>query len=146
MLSDQPVYATLPTADLARLRQFYEDVLEFKPSRDTPAGIYYGAARGTFFAITRSGGEPSGSHTQMGFAVTGLEEDVARLRQRGVKFEEYETPKTVDGIADMGVGRAAWFQDPDGNLIGMIQFNDPLERLGSAAAAISRGGATPPPG
>jgi predicted enzyme related to lactoylglutathione lyase len=126
MLSDQPVYATLPTADLARLRQFYEDVLEFKPSRDTPAGIYYGAARGTSFAITRSGGKPSGSHTQMAFAVTGIDDEVARLRVRGVTFEEYETPKTVNGVADMGVGRAAWFKDPDGNLIGMIQFNDPL--------------------
>jgi catechol-2,3-dioxygenase len=43
-----------------------------------------------------------------------------------VTFEEYETPHTVDGIADMGVGRAAWFKDPDGNLIGIIQFNDPV--------------------
>jgi catechol 2,3-dioxygenase-like lactoylglutathione lyase family enzyme len=126
MLTDQPVYATMPTADLARLRRFYEDVLEFKPSRDTPAGIYYGAGRGTFFAVTRSGGKATGSHTQMAFAVTGIDDEVARLQARGVTFEEYETPKTVNGVADMGVGRAAWFKDPDGNLIGMIQLNDPL--------------------
>jgi predicted enzyme related to lactoylglutathione lyase len=46
--------------------------------------------------------------------------DPARLR----RFYE-ETPKTIDGIADMAVGRAAWFKDPDGNLIGMIQLNTP---------------------
>ena len=45
------------------------------------------------------------------------------LQRRGVTFEEYENPKTVDGIATLPVGRTAWFRDPDGNLIGMIQFN-----------------------
>ena len=29
MLTDRPVYAILPTADVARLRRFYEDVLGF---------------------------------------------------------------------------------------------------------------------
>ena len=38
----------------------------------------------------------------------------------------YESPRTVDGIADMEVGRAAWFKDPDGNLIGMIQLDRPF--------------------
>lgn len=122
MLSDQPVYATLPTADLASLRRFYEDVLGFTVRSETPAGIYYQAGDGTYFAITVSSGRPSGSHTQMGFEVRNLEEVVATLRARGAVFEEYETPKTVDGIADVGVGKAAWLRDPDGNLIGMIEF------------------------
>ncbi len=126
MLADYPVYATLPTADLGRLRRFYEDVLGLKVRLDTPAGIYYDAGGGTFFAVTRSSGKATGSHTQMAFRLTNIEREVADLRRRGVVFEEYETPKTVDGIADMGVGRAAWLKDPDGNLIGMIQFNDPV--------------------
>jgi catechol 2,3-dioxygenase-like lactoylglutathione lyase family enzyme len=49
--------------------------------------------------------------------------EVRDLQRRGVTFEEYENPKTVDGIATIPVGRTAWFRDPDGNLIGMIQFN-----------------------
>jgi catechol-2,3-dioxygenase len=122
MLADHPVYATLPTQDLARLRRFYEDVLGLKVRSETPAGIYYEAGDGTFFAITRSSGKATGSHTQMAFRLTNIEREVADLRKRGAVFEEYETPKTVDGIADMGVGRAAWLKDPDGNLIGMIQF------------------------
>jgi catechol-2,3-dioxygenase len=124
MLADYPVYATLPTQDLARLRRFYEDVLGFTVRSETSAGIYYGAGDGTYFAITRSSGKASGSHTQIGFGLTDLEREVQELRSRGAVFEEYETPKTVNGIADMGVGRAAWLKDPDGNLIGMIQFND----------------------
>jgi O-acetyl-ADP-ribose deacetylase (regulator of RNase III)/predicted enzyme related to lactoylglutathione lyase len=122
MLSDHPVYATLPTADMTALRRFYEDVLGFTVKSETPAGIYYQAGDGTYFAITQSSGRPSGSHTQMGLEITNIEDEVAALRDRGAVFEEYETPKTVDGIADVGVGRAAWLKDPDGNLIGMIEF------------------------
>src|SRR6476659_11157261 len=52
MLSDHPVYATLPTADMEALRRFYEDVLVFAVRSETPAGIYYQAGDGTYFAIT----------------------------------------------------------------------------------------------
>jgi predicted enzyme related to lactoylglutathione lyase len=48
---------------------------------------------------------------------------VADLKRRGVVFEEYESPKTVDGIATTPIGRAAWFKDPDGNLIAMLEFS-----------------------
>jgi predicted enzyme related to lactoylglutathione lyase len=43
-----------------------------------------------------------------------------------VVFESYETPATVEGIARIGAGRAAWFTDPEGNLLGLIQFDEPV--------------------
>jgi catechol 2,3-dioxygenase-like lactoylglutathione lyase family enzyme len=124
MLSDQQVYAAIPTADLDTARRFYEDVLGFVPREANPAGIYYDASGGTYFVLTRSSGKASGSHTQMAFRVSDIESEVRDLQSRGVTFEEYETPKTVGGIATIPIGRTAWFRDPEGNLIGMIQFND----------------------
>ena len=123
MLSDHQVYAAIPTDDMERLRPFYEGVLGFVPREANPAGIYYDAGGGTYFVLTRSSGKASGTHTQMAFRVTNIESEVRDLQRRGVTFEEYETPKTVDGIATIPIGRTAWFRDPDGNLIGMIQFN-----------------------
>jgi hypothetical protein len=41
----------------------------------------------------------------------------------GVEFEEYDTPetRTEDGIAQMsGGGEAAWFKDPEGNLLSVV--------------------------
>ncbi len=122
MLADYPVYATLPTADVERLRPFYEETLGFQVLQANPGGITFQAGEGTYFAITQSSGEASGSHTQMGFAVTDIDKIVAELHRRGVVFQAYETPKTVDGVADMPGGRAAWLKDPDGNLIGMIEL------------------------
>ena len=126
MLKDHPAYATIPTADVDRLRPFYEDTLGFSPERITAAGVYYAAADGTLFAVTRSGGKASGSHTQLAFRVSGIDAEVADLRTRGVEFEEYdEGPfRTVDGIATLPIGRAAWFKDPDGNTIGLLQLDD----------------------
>ena len=122
MLSDFAAYATLPTSDVDRLRKFYEGVLGFAVTEETAAGVYLRAGDGTFFAVTRQSGQASGTHTQLGFRVHGIENVVADVRSRGVTMEEYETPHTVAGIADVPVGRAAWFKDPDGNLVGLVEF------------------------
>ncbi|MDQ3913055.1 MAG: hypothetical protein M3305_15065 [Actinomycetota bacterium] len=48
---------------------------------------------------------------------------VAGLRSRGVTFEEYDMPglKTVNGIAHFGPDKVAWFKDPDGNILSLVQ-------------------------
>ena len=125
MLRDHPVYATIPTSDVDRLRSFYEYTLGFEVIEETgAAGVFFGAGNRTLFAVTRQSGAASGTHTQMGFRVTAIDDEVADLRGRGITLEEYTTPQTVDGIANVPVGRAAWFRDPEGNLIGMVQFAD----------------------
>ena len=50
---------------------------------------------------------------------------MADLKGRGVVFEEYDTPglKTVDSVAATGAGHAPWLKDPEGNLLGLIQFD-----------------------
>jgi predicted enzyme related to lactoylglutathione lyase len=126
MLRDARVQTTLPARDVDALRPFYEEVLGFEPQAIRPAAVIYQAAAGTRFVISRSGNQSSGTHTQMSFVVDDIEREVGELRSRGVGFEDYEMPKTVEGIATMPAGRAAWFKDPAGNLLGLIQFDDPV--------------------
>jgi predicted enzyme related to lactoylglutathione lyase len=126
MLRDRRVHSTLPTDDVDALRPFYEEVLGFEPLAVRPGAVMYGAGDGTRFVISRSGARSSGAHTQMAFDVLDLEAEVRDLRARGVTFEAYEMPRTVDGIATMPAGRAAWFKDPHGNLIGLIEFAEPV--------------------
>jgi predicted enzyme related to lactoylglutathione lyase len=123
MLKDHPVYATIPATDVEQLTAFYADTLGFEPIKETRAGVFFGAANGTLFAVTRQSGGASGTHTQMGFRVEDIEQEVADLRRRGIEFEEYAAPQTVGGIAEVPVGKAAWFKDPQGNLIGMVEFS-----------------------
>jgi hypothetical protein len=41
-----------------------------------------------------------------------------------VTFEDYDLPglKTVDGIADLGGIKGAWFKDPEGNILSVVQL------------------------
>ena len=126
MLPDRRVHTTLPTSDPKRLRTFYEATLGFVPFVERPGAILYRAGDGSLFAISKAGARPTGGHTQMAFTVPDIVAEVAELRARGVVFEEYETPKTEQGIGRVGAGRAAWFKDPDGNLIGVLEFDEPV--------------------
>jgi hypothetical protein len=79
---------------------------------------------GTRFRLFRSGGAASGAHTQLAFIVVDLQSVVNELKSRGLEFENYDYPnlKTVDGVADLGYARAAWFKDSEGNLLGIAQL------------------------
>ena len=49
--------------------------------------------------------------------------EVAELKAKGVTFEEYDAPgfKTVDSIATGGGAMTAWFKDPEGNIMAIVQ-------------------------
>ena len=118
MLDGANVYATIPAQDLERARSFYADKLGLQPEEEGPEGLRYRCGDGGFLLFTSSG-EPSGTHTQLGWDVDDIEAAVATLRERGVVFEEYDLPdfKTVKGIAEIEGERAAWFKDSEGNLL-----------------------------
>ena len=126
MLSRCRVHTTLPTADLDRLRAWYEGVLGFTAMAIRPNAVLYETTPGSVFAISRGSVLSSSTHTQMAFTVDDIDAEVADLTSRGVVFEEYETPRTDGGIATIGPGRAAWFKDPDGNLLAVLQFDEPV--------------------
>jgi len=115
------VGTTLPAQDMARAKAFYRDKLGLTPTQENPAGVLYTLDAGTGFGLFPSSGKPSGTHTQMAIEVEDVERAVKDLQAKGVKFEEYDTPtlKTVDGIADLGGTKGAWFKDSEGNLIAL---------------------------
>lgn len=126
MLSDAPARAALPAADLERAKAFYADKCGLHPADENPAGAFYDCGGGSRFMLFSSAGSASGTHTQISFQVENIEGEVAELASKGVVFEEYDFPtmKTVKGIADVGLGRAAWFRDSEGNLIGVFESSD----------------------
>jgi catechol 2,3-dioxygenase-like lactoylglutathione lyase family enzyme len=118
MLDRADVYATIPAQDLERAKSYYADKLGLKPEEERPEGLRYSSENGGFL-LFESRGEPSGTHTQLGWDVDDIEAAVAMLRENGVVFEEYDMPglKTVNGIAEIAGEKAAWFKDSEGNLL-----------------------------
>jgi predicted enzyme related to lactoylglutathione lyase len=123
MLTDNRAIATLPAEDLQRAKSFYADVLGLKPADENPGGLIYEVGEGNRFLVFPSPTRPSG-HTQMSFWVKDVGAEVKDLKDKGVVFEEYDFPqlKTEGGIATLPSGRAAWFKDSEGNMIGVFQL------------------------
>jgi catechol 2,3-dioxygenase-like lactoylglutathione lyase family enzyme len=119
MLGDVRFGAVIPVKSVARARQFYEGVLGVTPVRIQDREVIYRAG-GALFAIYETEAAGKAGHTLGTFGgVEDIESVVAELRRRGVVFEEYDMPglKTVEGIADFGPEKVAWFRDPDGNIL-----------------------------
>jgi catechol-2,3-dioxygenase len=111
-------YGKLPAQDLERARRFYDEKLGLRPFAEQGPHLFFDVG-GARFLLFQSAGRPSGTHDQLGFVVDDLATRVAELKSRGVTFEEFEN--TVDGVADLGPVRAAWFKDTEGNLLNLIE-------------------------
>ena len=59
----------------------------YRTSRVSGAGLAHGE-----FLLFASGGTASGTHDQLRFSVTDIQAEVGDLKQRGVRFEEYDFP------------------------------------------------------
>ncbi|HEV2028906.1 MAG TPA: VOC family protein [Candidatus Dormibacteraeota bacterium] len=115
--------ATLPAHDLDRAKDFYSEKLGLTPTSEDRVGVHF-VVGGTRFRLFRSGGTASGTHTQLALIVSDIASQVGALQALGLRFEEYDYPnlKTIDGIADMGYAKAAWFKDSEGNLLGIAEM------------------------
>jgi catechol 2,3-dioxygenase-like lactoylglutathione lyase family enzyme len=124
MLSEFLAVTTLVVTDVAIAKPFYEDQLGLTLLEETAAGIRFGAGHGSQLTIRR-GQPPVGGQTVLHFEVKDIEAVVRDLTSRGVTFEEYESPKTVNFIAQFGPNRGAWFKDPAGNVLGLREGQVP---------------------
>jgi catechol 2,3-dioxygenase-like lactoylglutathione lyase family enzyme len=126
MLTQTRVHTTIPAADMDRAARFYEDKLGFKPMRKLPGGVMYQGADDTRFVLYPTPNAGKAPQTIMGFATDNVEREVKELKGRGVVFEEYDYPtlKTVDSIARREGVSSAWFKDSEGNILGIVEFDD----------------------
>jgi catechol 2,3-dioxygenase-like lactoylglutathione lyase family enzyme len=123
LLSDKRTYTTIPVSNLEQATQFYTDTLDLKPEMITEGGVMYSSG-GTQFFVYPSAFKAAG-HTQMSWIVGDISAEVAALKAKGIEFEEFDRPgvETVDGISRVGPAVwAAYFRDPDGNLLGLTQI------------------------
>jgi len=117
VLADSMLVTTVAVTDLDRARQFFGEQLGLRLLDETPFALRFGAGNGTQVSVRR--GQPNVGQTVGHFEVADIEATVRDLLSRDVPFDEYETPKTTNFIAQIGPARAAWFKDPDGNVFGL---------------------------
>jgi catechol 2,3-dioxygenase-like lactoylglutathione lyase family enzyme len=113
MLSNHRVVATLAVTDMDRARRFYEEVLGLAVEADMVGTVRYSCGGDTALAIFERPMEAV-DRTVAAFELEDIEAEVNELRGRGVEVEDIITMPN-------GVKRA-FFNDPDGNVIGMREL------------------------
>ena len=123
MLGDHPIHPVLLATDLAAARAFYHDQLGLQILNESEAAITFRCGGGTQLSVTKSTTGTADTQTQASWYVSDVRAEVAELRSRGVKVEDYDLPglQTHDGIADIGFAWAAWIIDPGKNALGILQ-------------------------
>ncbi len=125
MLKNSSISAVLPAMDLPRAKRFYNQTLGLPIEREDEEGITFTSGDCTRLFVYPRSTPTKADHTEAGWQVDNIEAEVRELKSRGVKFEQYDMPglKTnADGIATTGNSKAAWFKDPEGNILALTQM------------------------
>jgi catechol 2,3-dioxygenase-like lactoylglutathione lyase family enzyme len=124
MFADGQTGASLAVKDIDRARAFYADTLGFPIARETEGGILFQGGRSSAFFVYPSSFAGTNKATSMAVNVTDFADVMAELRSKGVVFIDYDFGdfKTENGVMQTPEGPAAWFADPDGNIIGLTQM------------------------
>jgi catechol 2,3-dioxygenase-like lactoylglutathione lyase family enzyme len=125
MLGNNRISAVLVSTDLERSQAFYQHKVGLTLAPETIKNhLVFDCGSGTTLLIYGRGSGNKADHTQVRFWSTDIGKDVAEFVGRGIEFEEYDSGafKTVDHVVtSAGIGRSAWFKDPDGNTIAVFQ-------------------------
>lgn len=123
MLSASRLQSIILTSRITEARQFYRDVLAL-PLRTISDGALVFDVRGSDLRVSPVASTTPSAHTVMGFAVADLDATIAALQARGISFERFEGLSHDDrgAVVTPDGARVAWFRDPDGNILSIVQF------------------------
>jgi len=117
MLSSAMIVTTVAVTDLEASGAFLRDRVGLTLLEAGPFAWRFASEGGGQLSVRK--GQPNVGQTVAHFEVDDLDAVMRDLHTRGVTFEEYETPKTVNFVAQIGPARGAWFRDLDGNVFGL---------------------------
>ena len=123
MLAKHPIDVMLTAADLGVAKRFYGDRIGLDVLIESEDFVTFGCGGDSRLVVTRTSSPSGEQQTKASWRVADV---AAEVRARGVEVVEYDEPylRTIDGVADVGFALSAWFVDPGGNTVGLLQFKD----------------------
>lgn len=134
MLNDKDIVATIAVRDLTAARRFYEDALGLEPvDSESQEVIVYRSGRSNVLVYRSEYAGTNKATTATWIVGDEVDEIVKTLRGRGVAFEHYKFPNSrLEGdVHIMGELRNAWFKDPDGNILSVVNGRRAESRVGA---------------
>jgi catechol 2,3-dioxygenase-like lactoylglutathione lyase family enzyme len=121
MLANMKAFSGFAVDDLERAREFYGATLGLRTSeKDGLMTLHLAGERDTL-VYPKPDHAPAG-YTILNFPVDDIDAAVDGLAARGVRFERYDSfDQDEKGIFRGGGPYIAWFKDPAGNVLSVLQ-------------------------
>ncbi len=124
MFRDVKAFSSFSVNDIRKAKDFYHDVLGLEVSEGMEGVLELHIKGGIALILYPKPNHEPATFTVLNFPVQDIEKAVKELKNKGVKFESYNYPelKTDDDNIFRGGGPLiAWFKDPDGNILSVLQ-------------------------
>lgn len=124
MFQPTSAFSGFSVDDIPAAKRFYGETLGL-PVEEEGSGLRISLpGGGTAYAYPKDDHQPA-TYTMLDFAVANIDEAVSELKNRGISFEDYGLGQDEAGIArGLAQGQGpdiAWFKDPAGNILAVLQ-------------------------
>ena len=123
MFKNTPAFSGFSVDDLEKAKEFYGQTLGLDVT-EANGLLQLHIAGGTTIVVYPKDNHVPATFTILNFPVSNIEQTVDDLTARGVHFEHYNIGDLVTdekGIARGGGPNIAWFTDPAGNILSVIE-------------------------
>jgi catechol 2,3-dioxygenase-like lactoylglutathione lyase family enzyme len=123
MFTDTQAFSGFAVPDLETARQFYGETLGLKTAVEDDVLTLHIAGDRDVLVYHKPDHAPA-NYTILNFPVDDIEAAVDELSSRGVEFERYEGfDQDERGIFRGGGPLIAWFTDPAGNILSVLEVD-----------------------
>src|SRR3989454_10295637 len=129
MFKNTKAFSSFSVDDIKKAKEFYGQTLGLEVS-ETKEGLALQIAGGGQVFIYPKPDHTPATYTILNFPVDDIEEAVDELTSRGVSFERYDgMQQDKKGIHRGGGPYIAWFKDPAGNVLSVLQEGENIRRV-----------------
>lgn len=121
MFENTKAFSGFSVDDIPKAKQFYSETLGLNVSEEHGMLQLHIANGGDILVYPKPNHTPA-SFTILNFPVDDIDKAVDQLVERGVRFERYDNLSMDEkGINRGGGPYIAWFKDPAGNILSVLQ-------------------------
>ena len=122
VLDASKAFSGFSVDDIEKAREFYGDTLGLEVGDGGMGTLHLRLGGNGVFVYPKDNHAPA-TFTVLNFPVEDIEQAVAELKRKGIRFEQYEGDLKTD---EQGIFRGdgpliAWFKDPAGNILSVLE-------------------------
>ena len=127
MVEYKEAFSGFSVDDVDKAKDFYEQKLGLKVTQDGPGFLQLHIGEGTFVFVYPKDDHQPAEFTVLNFRVDDIDRAVGAMTEAGVTFEDYEETDDRGVMRGRAAGMGpdiAWFRDPAGNVLSVLQTDE----------------------